>query len=693
MGNDTTIVGEVIRVLNISEKGKVNLIATTLLDGKKYKTVSDLQATLGISRRSVFYWLKQLNVTLQEMGLDSTQHLPRGGYFLTQPTIDELQKYIQKDAYPELSVGDRRHVLVWLLIQREDHLSLNKLANKLHVSKKTIIKDFKELGENLPLDTEIVNTSHGKELVGSELSQRRWVYQYLEQRDPIILEETGKLPLVKSIKQRIIDFQVSIGNYYSGDAAQTLILYISWLIDRLKHHKKYLHQENEFPMDDVAVGTQKLLTTYVTVNSSEIGSLRKLLLAGQLQHVNPGGTIAKQLLEITKKIARRFSSVSGVDIVTKPFLEALTTHLYSTYYRIKYNIQYHNNTLDSVRVEYSYLMNLTKYALKPFEKFMGVPVSSDELALIVVYFGGEVKRISPEWMSSKQQPDVVLVCTSGIGTSLLLFQQLVSRYPGVRFSQPISLYEFREYNLSRNRPKLVLTTTKIQEHLSVPMLAVRAIPSQTDFQRLDHTLQSLGLVGLSKETRTVHAVLDIITDYARVDDFSGLSNSLADYFEKKPETVETVRPSLMELLPLNHIQVVNRFDNWQRAVTAALAPLSEDGSIEPGYVKSIIDITDDKGPYMVVKDGVMLAHATPEDGANTLSMSLLLLKQPVDLIAQSEVRPLKIILGLAPIDRDSHVHALSQLLTLLQDKTLYTQLTQCSTPEDILNVIEKTSNQ
>ncbi|GEA98730.1 hypothetical protein LBR02_12950 [Levilactobacillus brevis] len=68
-------------MFNISKKRQINRLVSLLATGKKYKTVADLEMGMSLSRRSVFYWLKQLNITLQHLKLDNVQRLTSGGYF------------------------------------------------------------------------------------------------------------------------------------------------------------------------------------------------------------------------------------------------------------------------------------------------------------------------------------------------------------------------------------------------------------------------------------------------------------------------------------------------------------------------------------------------------------------------------------------------------------------------------------
>ncbi|WP_125583758.1 BglG family transcription antiterminator [Levilactobacillus cerevisiae] len=678
-------------MLTISNKKQVNLLISILAEGKKYETVADLEEKMGLSRRSVFYWLKQVNTTLKALNLDDVQRLSQGGYFLTQSTLDELKHHSQSDKQPILNVAERRQMIIWYLIQQDSHLSLVNLAERLNVSKNTIIKDFREIEDSLPADTEVINTKHGKAMVGSEITQRQWVYQQLTQQNAFIIQLIQKFPSIQEISEQLTQLQAESGNYYSGDAVQALVWYIAWLLKRTRDPERLLTNIQNYPVDIFSQWCDQLLAKYGQSTPAEIGSLRELVLAGQLQQVNNTDRFVKELLRTTDKVARRFSSVSGIDMVSNAFLEALATHLYSTYFRIKYSVHYQHANLTDVKLKYSYLMNLTKYALKPFEELLHAPVSSDELALIAVYFGGEVQRISPDWLASEKQPDVLLVCTSGIGTSLLLYQQLSARYPDINFSQPFSLEEFQKIDLEKRATRLVLTTAKLHTSANVPILRVQAIPSSADFQQLSQEFRRLDLLDNSRETKLAHAVLDIITDYARVDDFDGLTTSLRDYFQDTPvkSSLPNSRPSLTDLITPAHIQIATAPLDWQDAIHESLVPLQIDNAVQPKYAKRIIDITLEKGPYMIIKDGVMLAHAKPEDDVNHLGMSLLLLKQPVTLAAHGEERKLQVIFSLAPIDRDAHMHALSQLLALLQNESLYQELLAASDATAIHRVLEQ----
>ena len=56
-------------------------------------------------------------------------------------------------------------------------------------------------------------------------------------------------------------------------------------------------------------------------------------------------------------------------------------------------------------------------------------------------------------------------------------------------------------------------------------------------------------------------------------------------------------------------------ENWEGAVRISGKLLLDKGLVEPQYIKVMINVMTELGPYLVVAPGVALPHARPEDGA------------------------------------------------------------------------------
>lgn len=127
---------------------------------------------------------------------------------------------------------------------------------------------------------------------------------------------------------------------------------------------------------------------------------------------------------------------------------------------------------------------------------------------------------------------------------------------------------------------------------------------------------------------------------------------------------------LKTLLPKEHIQVCQSTENWQTAVRTASVPLVEEQLIVEEYVENMIQSVKEHGPYMVLNDYFALMHARPGEGVNQQCMSLLVVRQPVDL----EGKLVKIFLILAAEDSQSHLESLQDIMAVFMDEEKYQEI-------------------
>ena len=126
------------------------------------------------------------------------------------------------------------------------------------------------------------------------------------------------------------------------------------------------------------------------------------------------------------------------------------------------------------------------------------------------------------------------------------------------------------------------------------------------------------------------------------------------------------KPNLIDILKPEHIRIAHKpIGNWQNVVKAACEPLELDRSIRRSYTQSIIDITEKYGPYSMIAPGVILLHAQPGDGAEHLSLSMLLLRKEVSFGFPINI---DIALVISMPYNYSHLNALYQLNVLFKNE-------------------------
>lgn len=127
--------------------------------------------------------------------------------------------------------------------------------------------------------------------------------------------------------------------------------------------------------------------------------------------------------------------------------------------------------------------------------------------------------------------------------------------------------------------------------------------------------------------------------------------------------------------------------NKEDLVHEGLRPLLEKGYVLESYEKAILENFEKHGNYMAIAPGFLLSHARPEDGVKELGMSLINLKEGVNIGSEND--PIKLVITLAAKDSESHIGALQELMGILMDEEDFETLKTTKNEEEVLEIINK----
>lgn len=673
-----------------------NELLDLLIRSEQYQSITDLQTKLHLSRRGVYYLLRQINQELIAHQIDEISNVHNIGYFMTQDSKNTLKNYNKKesDTFSAISKRQRQTLISWDLINGTS-VSINDIVTKFAVSNHTAIADLTAIKMELKKrNLSLTQTTKGKLLTGPEVSIRTLVLEQLNNAQSLIYglidPDPGKINFIQG---QLHELEQLSKNYFSDDALLMISEFTLWLINRLSNSKYLLDRRpNNLKITNQSAlsWAKNLLIHYDIVNDFEAAFLTQIINASQFYKVNKSDELIRKIEPITRNVIDKFNNVSGSNIPPYRLETSLSTHLLSTFYRATFGIKYTHPNLRSFVQNYHELFVFTKMAIQPFEDFVNATLSDDEIALIAVYFGGQLRDINER---NDSTPDVLLVCSSGIGTSVLLKNQLSQRYPTFNFSQPLSVFQFKNFSLEN--VKLVISTIHLEVNLDIPILLVSPILTNTDIAKIDRQLSQTETNQHSSSILNANAIIDIISDYVRIEDVNGLNSALNNYLDAirergKKIIAPKVNATLAKLIKPQYITFQNKSDNWQNSIKKCFAPMQQDQIVTADYAQKIISLTDEKGPYMHLGNGVFLAHATPNDGAKQLGISLLITKEPIQIdIENYKSTNINLIIGLSPIDQQSHLNALAELLQKLQDKNWLTVLKKATTSSKILELISE----
>ncbi|WP_329809246.1 PTS sugar transporter subunit IIA [Enterocloster citroniae] len=133
------------------------------------------------------------------------------------------------------------------------------------------------------------------------------------------------------------------------------------------------------------------------------------------------------------------------------------------------------------------------------------------------------------------------------------------------------------------------------------------------------------------------------------------------------------------------IEINQLEQTWEGAIRCAGEILKRKGCVTSGYVEQMVEVVRENGPYIIVDEGVALAHARPSDGVKKIGMSLAVLKRPAYF--EGIDKPVVLMFGLSAVDSDSHIELLSELSLLLKEEDLKEQINGCITEAQVIKYI------
>ncbi|MBN8208779.1 BglG family transcription antiterminator [Bacillus sp. NTK071] len=692
-------------------------LLTKLVHATELVTVEHIIEQLGISKRTVHYDLQKINDWLEENKLPITQTKQGLGYYLseeTKQTVPTLMKELNEWQY-HYSQMERVTLIGVELLTKNQPVFMQDFIKRTQVSRGTVSKDLK-LVKKLLKEEELTlhfERSEGYTVEGKEENMRRILSRFMTEvlTNEQLTEMTNFLyPMLKNgeentysnlfqMKQIIMNVEPVLKAELTDDTIQVLAIQLVVLLQRLKGEHRIqldpdekqavsstrefeaaksiaLELEHQFKLslsiDEICFITMQLLGS--RVNYSEVSAI--------------GNLEIEKLRKVVSEIIHEFQVYACVLFEQREELEeALFLHLKPTYYRLKYNVPTNNELTASVQEEYPEVFSITKRAVWPIELMLSHKLPDDELAYLAMHFGAWMQK---EEISGVTFGRAIIVCEKGIGTSNILRGQLEKLLTNVEVIGTVSRRQF----LNNHYDVDYIFSTSPLQHETLPVLTVSPILTQQDKEKILHWMEEVQSTPNDHTAPTTDDIIEIMKKYGTITNEKELKNELNQLFAPSPATLSIERfdrPMLNDLLHEETIQFASHTENWREAIKTAALPLLTKEQINSSYIDAMIKNVEDLGPYVVIAPGIAIPHARPEEGVNTVGMSLLRLDESVSFSSKDK-HQVKLLIVLAAVDNETHLKALAQLSDLLSEEENLEMIYGATEKEDIIKLVSKYSN-
>lgn len=676
-------------------------IITEMIKNPKVKG-KDLESIFNISRRQLGYRIQKLNDWLQEQDYPEIERTSQG-YFIVDDSVKDFLNISSESTSQEneqvYTAYQRAHLILLMLFREDDVLSLNHFSIDLQVSKNTVLNDIKKLKELLqPYDVKLqYSRLNGYYLVGNEFEVRRLLMRLIDKvftinivSADIIKYLNFKEAEIESINHQINKIEQFLDSKFIDQSTRTLPLKLCSILRRIKHDK--IVDPFSIGYDDLSDTQEYQATEILTSAYSDIPRQEKLFITLQLLSTSVQWSELSdvhhlpELKTALEKMIDQFEKVTFITFKDRTtLLNQLLLHMKPAFYRIRYQLSDIEELANSLKDDYKELFHLVKLSAKPLENFFNQPLPENEIAYLTMLIGGSLRRQDED---IEQKVKAVVVCTQGTSISQLMLQELRTVFPEFIFLDALSLREFNQYELDFDivfSPMHIMTNKKLYITKTILTAHEKQELRQHVFGQLNNTLET---------ELQVEKMLSVIREHATIHDEAELFNKLKGqvddayaYSSIKSSAVSLNSTlNLQDLLPTNHINIVQSVVNIEEAIRLTAEPLVKMNYVDTAYIDAMIDAFDDT--YMVINQNIAIPHADGESTVNRTSMSMLVLDEPLQLSTGKDVY---IFVVIAATDKFKHLRPLLQLRDMSQDTESIQRIIETDSKNAVYEIIQQFS--
>lgn len=439
-------------------------------------------------------------------------------------------------------------------------------------------------------------------------------------------------------------------------------------------------------------------------SQEEVQYLTYVIVGSGLRFFMKNETIPLVFREKIRQLIQKVSRGIQIDLTQDSRLEEdLLLHLYQLLLRIEAQTTIVNPLIDEIKQNYPSLYGVVWFALNDFRWPYQVSLSEDEVGFVAIHFQAAIERV-------KRLNRLLFVCPNGMGTSSFVSAKIRRILPDIDSIETASVDKLNRLDLFD--VDLIISTVDIPKQIR-PVVRISPMVTARDMKRImNHYIdlvidnEQINIEGsIAEKVKTLissnvyfdhfdskEAAIRFLVDQQQFENEDSKQRFLHSIFER-----EEIQSTYLEngfAIPHGNPNVVKQTSvavliadkpfSWGyqkadivvllmireedvKAVEIASNPLLKNKMITHTYLENMIRSVEENGPYMVLADYFALMHAKPGLGVNEQSMSLLVVKDAVDM----KGKPIHIFLVLAAKNHESHLERLKDIMEIFMDNEKY----------------------
>lgn len=500
-----------------------------LLQQREYVTLFNLAEQFDVSKKTIQRDLNMIEDYLAGSNVQVDKKVGAGVLLLANNTADLLQLELQLNGENEDSdsmMGHARRIKIvsWLLSETPKETSINKLSERFYISNASVVNDLRIIEDWItPLGLQLIRSQSGTRIQGNENNVRQAMAALINglvNHQDLGLVNHSRLDSgsYKALVQYFGHDEVAFVQVLLQDMEQELAYPLgeAYYINLFTHILIMMHRRtrgnlldnpehiSRQPLEDpvflVAETMVEKIEQYIALPlpNDEVWFIYQYIISsGVLVVENHNSNLLHSELfsdearELTSDLVKSFSQLINIDLSQDSQLyDGLVVHIRPLMNRLHYQINIRNPLLDDIKNELVDVYHLTRIAIEHVllrsiqskegqQKGIQHKVSDDEVGYLAVHFQAAIER----QITHKR---VLLVCSTGIGTSHLLKSRILRAFPDWEIVAAVPASNVQSVN-QQMRPDLIISTIHVPE-IETPVVYVTAFLNDADIQRITEKL-------------------------------------------------------------------------------------------------------------------------------------------------------------------------------------------------------------
>ncbi|EAH4438464.1 TPA: BglG family transcription antiterminator [Listeria innocua] len=484
-------------LLTKTERALINLFLTK----NDFLTANQLALMLEVSSKTVYRKIKNINSATDEKEIIISE---KGrGYKLNYKAYIQAKLETTSDIFGYTPSERREKILLQVLFKSPKYLNIAKLYEGYYVGYNSIKNDFALLNQSIEKyhlalekkqkEIRVVGTEENIRIAINEVINNLDLSSYDDLKTEYSNLNNADVQFIVR-QMEIIENKLMISIPYPYDINIFSHLYI--LINRFRQgevedfdetNETYLVTNEK--LHTIAVEAIESIEQYLKMKlpKRETFNFLQYLISSRFNHEIEliSSNVLPIVEEMTDFYINQVAAKIDMPINKKQLKIELLSHMKPMVNRMNHQINIKNNLLSDIKLEYGQLFDIIKETARDVaETFKLNTISDDEVGYITIYFAKHIEE-------SPLVKRIIIMCSSGIGTSELLKVKVQKAFPDVEIVDVLSSTRFKNSLQDYQNIDFILTTINAESTKEIPSLLVSAMFTEKDKMMVKKLMESL----------------------------------------------------------------------------------------------------------------------------------------------------------------------------------------------------------